>query len=95
MFYTKMERLQIVLEIVNKLKNYRCTNNTIIDLYNENLCQFITQLKQIFDKYIKQEEPDVIDYKGVLYFEEINKNIEYFLPCRKNAESLFVIRGKI
>ena len=95
MFYTKMERLQIVLEIVNKLKNYRCTNNTIIDLYNENLCQFITELKQIFDKYIKQEEPDLIDYKGILYFEEINKNIEYFLPCRKNEKSLFVIRGKI
>ena len=90
-----MERLQIVLEIVNKLKNYRCTNNTIIDLYNENLCQFITELKQIFDKYIKQEEPDLIDYKGILYFEEINKNIEYFLPCRKNEKSLFVIRGKI
>ena len=95
MFYTKMERLQIVLEIVNKLKNYRCTNNTIIDLYNENLCQFITELKQIFDKYIKQEEPDLIDYKGILYFEEINKNLEYFLPCRKNEKSLFVIRGKI
>jgi hypothetical protein len=89
-----MERLQIVLQIVNKLKNFRCENNAIIDLYNENLCHFITELKQIFDKYIKQEEPNLIDYQGILYFQEINKNIEYFLPCRKNVEPLFVIKGK-
>jgi len=89
-----MERLQIVLEIVNKLKNFHCKNNTIINLYDENLCQFITELKEIFDKYIKQEESNLIDYKGILYFQEINKNIEYFLPCRKNEKSLFVIKGK-
>jgi hypothetical protein len=89
-----MERLQIVLQIVNKLKQFRCTNNTIIDLYNENLCNFITELKQIFDKYVKQEESNLIDYTGILYFQEINKNIEYFLPCRKNEESLFVIKSK-
>ena len=90
-----MERLQIVLQIVNKLKNYNCTNNTTINLYNENLCYFITELKQIFDKYIKQDEKNLNDYKGILYFEEINKNIEYFLPCRKNTEPLFVIKGKM
>jgi len=90
-----MERLQIVLEIVSKLKKFRCKNNTIIDLYNENLCHFVKELKQIFDKYIKQEEPNLIDYEGILYFQEINKNIEYFLPCRKNMEPLFVIKGKL
>ena len=90
-----MERLQIVLEIVSKLKNFRCKNNTIIDLYNENLCHFVKELKQIFDKYIKQEEPNLIDYEGILYFQEINKNIEYFLPCKKNMEPLFVIKGKL
>jgi len=84
-----MERLQIVLQIVNKLKNFHCTN-----LYNENLCYFITKLQQIFDKYIKDEQ-NLNDYKGILYFEEINKNIEYFLPCRKDAEPLFVIKDKI
>ena len=94
MFYNKMERLQIVLQIVNKLKNFRSTNNTIIDLYNENLYHFITELKLIFDKYIKQDEQTLNDYKGILYFEEINKNIEYFLPCRKNTDPLFVIKGK-
>lgn len=94
MFYNKMERLEIVLQIVNKLKNFQSTNNTIINLYDENLCSFITELKQIFDKYIKQDEQNLKDYKGILYFEEINKNIEYFLPCGKNTKPLFVIRGK-
>jgi hypothetical protein len=94
MFYNKMERLKIVLDIVNKLKNFRCKNNTIINLYNEDLCEFITELKKIFDLYIKQDESNLIDYKGTLYFQEINKNIEYFLPCKKNTQPLFVIKGK-
>ena len=44
---------------------------------------FITELKQIFDKYIKQDEQNLNDYKGILYFEEINKNIEYFYLVEK------------
>ena len=93
MFYSKIERLQIVLEIVNKLKNFKCKNNTIINLYDDNLCNFIGELKEIFNNYIKQDETKLMDYKGNLYFEEIDKKIEYFLPCRKNKKSLFVIRG--
>ena len=94
MFYSKIERLQIVLEIVNKLKNFKCKNNTIINLYDDNLCSFIRELKEIFNSYIKQDETKLIDYKGNLYFEEIDKKIEYFLPCKKNKKSLFVIRGE-
>jgi hypothetical protein len=92
MFYSKIERLQIVLEIVNKLKNFKCKNNTIINLYDDNLCSFIKDLKEIFNNYIKQDENKLIDFKGNLYFEEIDKKIEYFLPCRKNKKSLFVIK---
>ena len=94
MYYTKMERLGIVLDIVNKLKNYECRNNTTINLYNEHLCSFITEFKEICDKYVKQDETDLRDYEGTLDFEEINKKIEYFLPCRKNKNPLFVIRGE-
>ena len=94
MFYSKIERLQIVLEIVNKLKNFKCKNNTIINLYDDNLCSFIKELKEIFNNYIKQDENKLIDYKGNLYFEEIDKKIEYFLPCKKNKKSLFVIKGE-
>jgi hypothetical protein len=94
MFNNKMERLQIVLQIVNNLKNFKCKNNTIINLYDDNLCHFITELKQIFNDYIKQDESNLQDYKGTLYFEEIGKNIDYLLPCKKNVSSLFVIRGR-
>jgi hypothetical protein len=94
MFYSKIERLQIVLEIVNKLKNFKCKNNTIINLYDDNLCNFIGELKEILNNYIKQDETKLMDYKGNLHFEEIDKKIEYFLPCRKNKKSLFVIRGE-
>ena len=94
MYYNQKERLEIVLDIVKKLKNFNCKDNTVIDLYNENLCGFITEFKAICNKYIKQDETCLIDYKGILYFQEIDKNIEYFLPCKKKNKPLFVIRGK-
>lgn len=94
MYYTKVERLQIVLDIVKKLKNYKCRNNTTIDLYNEHLCSFVAEFKEISNNYIKQDDSKLEDYKGTLDFEEINKKIEYFLPCKKNKAPLFVIRGE-
>ena len=93
MFNNKMERLQIVLEIVNNLKNFKTSTNTIINLYDDNRCHFIKELKDIFKNYIQQEDSKLNDYKGVLYFQEIDKNIEYLLPCKKKESSLFVIRG--
>jgi hypothetical protein len=93
-YYTQKERLQIVLDIASKLKNFKSKDGSIINLYNENLCSFIIELKQIFSNYIKQDENNLIEMKGTLLFEEIGKNIEYLLPIKKNKKSLFVIRGK-
>jgi len=53
MYNNKKERLQIVLDIINKLKKYKCKNNTYINLYDDNLCHFITELKIIFKNYNK------------------------------------------
>ena len=89
-FLTKKERLEIVMDIVDKLRHFRGANNTVVNLYNEDQCHFVAELKQIFDAYIKQEEKE---FRGVLYFEEINKNIEYILPGEKEQPPLFVIRG--
>ena len=89
-----MERLQIVLDIVNKLKNFETTQKTIINLYDENMCSFIGPLKIVFDSYVKQDETKLTDYKGELLFEEINKNIIYHLPVKKKDKPLFVIKGK-
>lgn len=88
MQYSQSERLNIVLDIVKKLKNYKLNTGNTIDLYNSTLCSFITDFKIITNKYIKEEK----EYKGTLYFEEINKTIEYILPINKNKNPLFVIR---
>ena len=94
MFNNKIERLNIVLGIIDKLKNFKTSNNKVINLYDDNLCHFVVKLKEIFKKYIKQEESALNDYKGILYFQEIDKNIEYLLPCKKKDSPLFVIRGE-
>ena len=91
-FLSKKERLQIVLDIVNKLKNFKLKNGNTINLYNEELCDFIKEFKLICNNYIKQEEDNVKEFKGKLKFTEINKTIEYILPSNKNKEPLFVIR---
>jgi hypothetical protein len=93
-FYSKMERRQIVMGIVEKLRNFECGDKTIINLYDDGLCDFIQPLKLAFETYIKQNDDIPIDYKGTLFFTEINKNIEYLLPSIKPTPSLFVIRGK-
>ena len=93
-FYSKMERLHIVLDIVEKLRKFKCGDNSIINLYDDGLCDFVQPLKLVFENYIKQSDDSPIEYKGTLFFTEINKNIEYLLPNIKPTPSLFVIRGK-
>jgi len=91
-YNNKAERLAIVLDIAKKLKNYKLKNGSTLNLYNPELCSFIEEYKKITNEYIKQNENYVIDYKGILLFEEINKNIEYILPAHKSTAPLFVIR---
>ena len=93
MFYTQKERLEIVLDISKKLKNFKGRNGQIVDLYNDNLCSFIPEFKKICNEYIKQNENSLVEFSGDLIFEEINKKIEYILPIEKNKLPLFVIRA--
>ena len=74
------------------LKNYKLKNGSTLNLYNPELCSFVNEFKKITNEYIKQNDNYVIDYKGILLFEEINKNIEYILPAKKSDNPLFVIR---
>tara|TARA_B110000444_G_scaffold239082_1_gene253212 strand:+ start:296 stop:589 length:294 start_codon:yes stop_codon:yes gene_type:complete len=92
-YNNKLDRLKIVLNIISKLKNYETKDGTIINLYNENLCSFITKFKEITKKYIKQQDDNIQEYKGILLFEEINKEIKYLLPAKKSIEPLFVIKA--
>lgn len=86
--YTKIERLKIVLDIMNKLKTFNL-NNEIIDLYNSNY-SFMNELKNITNKYIC----DGIQISGFIEFVEIGKKIEYNFPQKNYKKSLFVIRMK-
>ena len=72
-YYSQKERLEIVLNITNKLKNYELKNGKTIDLYNENLCEFIREFKEITNKYIKQDENNLKELKVKLKFTEIKK----------------------
>ena len=49
---TRMDRLQNTLKIVYKLKNFRGKHNEHINLYDENRCHFVIELRSIFKKYV-------------------------------------------
>jgi len=95
MYYTQAERLNIVVDIATKLKNFKTKNGQIVNLYSDNLCSFITDFKQICNSYIKQDEAKLVDFRGTLEFEEIDRTIEYVLPVKNHDEPLFVIRTKM
>jgi hypothetical protein len=93
MNYTSKERLLMCIDIVKKLQNYEGKNGHIINLYNEEY-QFIKDLKEIHNKYIKQPDDNVKEYRGSLFFEEIGKRVDYIYPATKNNKQLFVIRHR-
>jgi|UniRef100_A0A6C0JNJ1 hypothetical protein len=93
-YYSQKDRLIIVIDIINNLKNYKTKNGNTVNLYDSNLCSFINKFKEITNQYIKQDENNLKEFKGRLYFEEIDKYIEYNLPIYKYKQPLFVIRFK-
>lgn len=93
MFLTKIERLNIILDICKKLKNYNGKKGGIIDLYND-IYSFIKEFKKICNHYVNQDDNNVKEIKGILYFEEIDRNIEYLFPAKSYKSPLFVIRIK-
>lgn len=91
----KNERVKIVIDIIQKLKSFYSSDNTIINLYNP---QFptIVKLKTTFDEYINQDDlhPSLIyGLNGTLDFPEINKKIHYILPVKKDSEPVFVLKN--
>lgn len=79
MIYTQTERVNIVLDIVRKLKNYKIKSGNTINLYNEELCSFINEFKEITKKYIKQET----EYKGSLFLKKLIKRLNIFYQLIK------------
>ena len=86
-YYTQADKIKMVIDIVNKLKNFPTVNGGTIDLYNDQY-SYVEKWKEISQTYIKGGK----SVKGNLIFEEIWKNIEYYLPVIKSHEPLFVMK---
>lgn len=71
MYLTKLERLNIVLDIAKKLKNFEGKRGEIINLYDDQY-SFISEFKKITKQYIDMDDNNVTELKGTLYFEEID-----------------------
>jgi len=86
MKYTQSEKVAICSEIAKNLKNFENKKGKV-NLFNDSY-SFISELKKIFNEYIKNE----ISLKGTLDFLEIGKKIDYYFPLNNNEKPLFVIR---
>ena len=86
-YKSSKEKLEIVLDIVKKLKNYE-TNVGKQDIYLDHY-SYVKTLSKVFNDYVRINSRQ----KGKVLFEEINKYIEYDLPINKNGQPLFVIRA--
>ena len=88
MYYTKEEKVKIIVDIIKKLKKFPTKNQSTIDLYNKEY-SYVGKLKTISMEWINNENSE---FKGSIYFEELNKYFEYNFPSKNNIEPLFVLR---
>ena len=86
-YKTSQEKLNIVFDIITKLKNFE-TNTGLQNIYLPHF-SYVSECTEIFNNYIKKNER----FKGKILFKEINKYIEYDLPPNKRGQPLFVIRS--
>lgn len=88
MNYTTQERLEIVLDLVKKLKEYKTDKGIETDLYKDSYT-YVPIFKKLSNEYIKTG----IEVKGTLTFEEIgDKKINYLLPVTKGTKAVFHIK---
>jgi hypothetical protein len=87
LLYSQSDKVKIIIDIANQLKNFPTVNESTINLFMEQYTYY-DEWKQISNKYIKT---DVV-MKGTILFEEIGRKIEYYLPIVKGEDPLFVMR---
>lgn len=85
-YLSKSEKLEIVLNIVKKLRAFEGPHGAV-NLYNDEY-SFVPEIKKVFKEYLDSDKP----VKGTLEFKEIGKLIEYRLPITNTKKPLFVIR---
>ena len=87
-YYTSQEKLEIVIDMVSKLRYYKNDRGEPVNLMNEQFT-FVCKLKEIMNKYVRE---DGSEFKGFLEFEEIGKKIEYYFPASNKRDPTLVIR---
>ena len=91
---TKTDRVEIVMDIVYKLRNFKDRTGNTIDHYKGNY-SFIPQFKEICNNYIHQNDNEEIkEFSGFIHYPEVNRTVEYKLPNKKFQKSLFVFRSR-
>ena len=90
MYYSKKDKVKIILDIIYKLKNFPSTTGSTINLYNDQYL-FYSRFKEITNKWINEHYSS---FKGSIPFEELGTHFEYFFPCKKQEDVLFVLRKK-
>lgn len=89
MYYSKEEKVKIIVDIIKKLKTFPTKNGSTIDLYNKQY-NFVEKFKTISMNWVNTEHSE---FEGSIYFEELNKYFEYNFPAKINIEPLFVLRN--
>jgi hypothetical protein len=88
-YKTIEEKIEIVSNIIRKLKYHIGTTGEIVDLYKQEYSYYET-IKNDFNNYIRNNET----ISNKILFEEIGCKIEYNLPCKKRHKPFFVIRKR-
>ena len=97
MFRTKKQRLEIVLDISKKLKQFSNANlSTCIDLYNSDFTAIKT-IRDIFRQYIHQDDSCtqlLVGFSGSVHFPEMGRTIQYKLPIKSTSPPQFVFKKR-
>jgi len=90
--YNQVERLEIVMDIVHKLRNFKDVRGNVVNHYDDRF-SFIPEFKKICNEYIKQSpEETATERSGTIDYYEMKRTIEYKLPIGWGEKSLFVFR---
>jgi hypothetical protein len=89
--YIKKERLMVIMDIINKLRNFVGESGETVNLYNEEYSA-VKQLKIDFDAYLNQDDETSITIENSVKFEELNRKIQYRLPAFSPHEPMFIMK---
>jgi hypothetical protein len=89
-FRTRDERLRVVLNLRDKLKDY-----LQLDINDD--CDALKTLKKIFSQYVNQDDNNekmLVSFSGKIKFQEIERVIEYLLPIKKINEPYLILANE-